>query len=520
MLDTKFNELVDYYENNREKPWNEWLDFETKFDKPGKQGEVGLLNSKDGKLQYVFKMSQTLNYLALHELTIMQGLNSLYEFCPHFCKGIGAIDCQIEPDLRAKNPFKIKSKYPIEKEVLLCEYIDKSSKFSNYICSSRVDDNMIYSTIKQVLLATQIAQMETRFTHYDLHSDNIMIKKCNEDLVFLYKLDNETQFCVPSFGYYPVIIDFGFAYNDYMDDNPLWTSLAFTEIGFMSDRFDWVADPKLFLTTVSYELKREKPSSRSRKLRNIVHNIFGKLNIDMKSGWDTETEKAAIDYVADELDKVFHTSKIFRDYENICLDILQSLIILPLEKQDETSLNKAFEIFIREWVKIEKEIASDYYNLFIFKQIINKARELRGDYETGLHTEAVSEFRKAIFDIVNKVSSFSILKDIHFEKMLCSLYLLSRSIEGMLYRIVENRMIEKKESYTKLPVQSIDEIFAIIDANIQTEYRYNKDTVFLILDCVDKQYKIFDIPETEIKNINSLDSLYRGTYVYDLYEKK
>ena len=518
MLDTKFNELVKYYDDNKDKPRNEWLEFDCLFDKPGKQGEVGILKSLDSKHQFIFKMSQTMNFLPLHELTIMQGLNSLYEYCPHFCKGIGVITCDIEPDLKSKNPFKIKSKYPIEKEVLLCEYIDKSAKFSNYIMSSRISENVLFSIIKQVLLAIQIAQTETQFTHYDLHSDNIMVKKCHEDLVFLYKLDDETQFCVPSLGYYPIIIDYGFSYIGNMDNNPLWTSLAFTEVGFMSDRFDWVADPKLFLATVSYELKKYKVSKNSRKLRNIVYNIFSKLDIDMNSGWDTETDKSAIDYVSDELLKISHTSKIFRDYELICLDILQSLIILPLEEQSEDSLGKAFEVFVKEWVKIEKEIASDYYNLYIFKELVSVAREVRCDYENGYHTEAVSAFRKAVYDIVNKVSNFSLLKDIHYEKMLCALYILSKSIEGMLYRIVGKRMSEKNTEYEKLPVGSVQEVYAILDSNINTPYVYNKDTVVLILDCVKKEYKIFDLPIDEIDNINSLNSLYRGTYINDLYE--
>lgn len=519
MLDTKFNDLLTYYDENKDKPWSEWLEFDCLFEKPGKQGEVGLLKSKDGRLQYIFKMSQTMNFLSLHELTIMQGLNSLYEFCPHFCKGIGVINCDIEPDLRSKNPFKIKSKYPVEKEVLLCEYIDKSSKFSNYIMSSRIPEHIIFSVIKQVLLAIQLAQIETRFTHYDLHSDNIMVKKCNEDLVLLYKLDEKTQYCVPTLGYYPVIIDYGFSYIGNMEENPLWTSLAFTEVGFMSDRFDWVADPKLFLVTVSYELKKYRSSRNSRKLRNIVYNVFGKLDIDMSSGWDREIDKSAIDNVSDELQKHTHTSKIFRDYEYICLDILQSLIILPLEEQSEAGLDKAFEIFIKEWVKIEKEIASDYYNLFIFKEMVSIARDIRCDYENGYHNEAVLAFRRGIHEIVNKVSNFSLLQDIHYEKMLCALYLLSKSVEGMLYRLVSKRMEEKKDAYSKLPVQSVEEIYAIVETNIEDPYRYNKDTVVLFLDCVNQKYQIFDLPENEIDNINSLNSLYRGTYINDLFEK-
>ena len=65
------------------------------------------------------------------------------------------------------------------------------------------------------------------------------------------------QHYIPTNGHYPVIIDFGFSYINDMKDGPLWPSMAHTCVGFMSDRFDWVADPKLFLVTVSGEIIME-----------------------------------------------------------------------------------------------------------------------------------------------------------------------------------------------------------------------------------------------------------------------
>ena len=46
---------------------------------------------------------------------------------------------------------------------------------------------------------------------------------------------------------------------------------------FMSDRFDWVADPKLFLVTVSNEIRYKRKTKISLKLKHIVKNIFGNL---------------------------------------------------------------------------------------------------------------------------------------------------------------------------------------------------------------------------------------------------
>ena len=245
-------ELVLHYKNNNDKPWQEWLSFISTF-KPGKQGLVGLLKSKDDEtIKYVFKMSQFINYLTQHEGTVMKSLNDLSNFCPHFCKFIGSISCNVDPKCRKNgNPFDIKSKYTIKKDVLLCEHIDKSYKFYNYIRSDKISEDVLYSSIKQVLLAISVAQKKKQFVHYDLHSFNILMRKCNPDMVFLYVLNETDQFAIPTLGHYPTIIDFGFSYIKDMEDGPAWASMAHTDVGFMSDRFDWVADPKLFLVTVS-----------------------------------------------------------------------------------------------------------------------------------------------------------------------------------------------------------------------------------------------------------------------------
>ena len=179
------------FQTNKDLPWQDWLEYITTFDKPGKQGLVGLMKSKKDDAVYVFKISQYINYLVQHEITVMKGLNDISIYCPHFCKALGSIICKVDPRTRKSgNPFEIQlgtSAYPIEKEVLLCEYIDKSTKLYNYIRGiDKIPEEVLYSTIKQVMMAIIIAQRQKRFSHYDLHSNNVMMRKCNKDLVFLY----------------------------------------------------------------------------------------------------------------------------------------------------------------------------------------------------------------------------------------------------------------------------------------------------------------------------------------------
>lgn len=523
MFSTKYQKLISYFEKNQNKPWKEWLQFDKLLDNQGKQGMVGLFTVKDEEenFKYIFKLSQNINYLVYHELTIMQGLSEISQFCPFFCKGIGSIKCQVEPRRKIKNPFDIKSKYPVEKEVLLCEYIENSSKFYNYIKTKDFGEDILYSVVKQVLMGINIAQKKKQFTHYDLHSNNVMIKKCNKDLVFIFKYDNDNQFCVPTLGYYPIIIDYGFAYISDMEDKPLWTSLAHTDVGFMSDRFDWVADPKLFLISVSDEIKDKRKTNKSKKFRRIVRNLFYPLKIDVECGWDDDEKKGAADYVLEILETYNSVSKIFKEYDYYCIDILQSLIILPLQEQDYKNLGKTFKAFLREWSKIENEISNEFYNIYILKEVVNIARNIRPTYlNKDTREEAITIFQKNIYKAINKVSSFCNPKNIDFEKFLCSLLLLAENIEGVLYDVINARMAEKQKQYDKLPLQSLEQIYAAIDVNIQDTYKYNKDTIFCVIDVENQTNHLFEIPEDEIDNINQLNNLSKGCYVWDLYINK
>lgn len=523
-----FDQLFEYFNKNKDTTWSKWLKFENTFDKPGKQGLVGLLSpidqlfNEEGKeLKFVFKVSQYINYLIQHEYVVMKGLNSLAPYCPHFCKAIGTLLCEIDPNARKKgNPFLITTKHPIEKEILLTEYIDNSCKFYNYIRSKKIHDRIIYSSIKQVLMAIAIAQRKKNFTHYDLHSYNVMMKKCNKDVVFLYVLDEENQFCVPTHGHYPVIIDFGFSYISDMDDGPAWASMAHTDVGFMSDRYDWVADPKLFLVTVAKEMRDKRSNKKSDKFRRIIKNIFGKLKIDWKSGWDIGEDKGASDYATEILRGYNKKSNLFDNYDHFCIDLIQSLIILPLEEQKYTNIDQSYTTFLKEFIKIENEIGNPFYNLYILKGIVDFAREIRVDYmNIDSRQKAINYFRRSIFERINCVANYCKPKSINFEKMLCSLLCLSKNVEGILFDVVEARMLEKQKRYDKLSLRSTEQIYGAIEANIPDKYKFNDNTTVFVMNCITENCTVLELTPEICEEVNNTHSLSKGMYLYSLYKK-
>lgn len=489
--------------------------------KPGKQGFVGILE-KDGK-DYVFKMSQYINYLIHHESIVMQGLNIIGTFCPHFCKYFETIIEKVDPKIKSEgNPFEINYKYPVKKEIMLCELIERSTKFYNYIRAiKKIDEKILYSSLKQVLLAICIAQQEKQFTHYDLHSNNIMMKKCDKDLVFLYILDTDNQFCVPSYGHYPILIDFGFSYIEDMEDAPLWASMGHTDIGFMSDRFDPITDAKLLLVTVSGEIKDLRRTKNAKKLRRITKNLFYPIKMDWESGWDDVEKKSAADYVINMFKRLNKDSEFFKEYDYYCIDILQTLIVLPLEPQDYSDPDIAYKTFITEWCKIENEISTPFYNLYILKGIVDSARKIHASYlDLDTRKDALKTFREDIRNCLDEISEYCMVKDIHYEKMLCSLYMLSNCIEGILFDVNNSRTLEKHKEYDKLPLKSCTQIYGALECNIPSNYTYTKDTKIMFIDCIKKEKYLHTLEEEEIKNVNAIHNISKGCYIYDLFVNK
>jgi hypothetical protein len=514
------NRLTELFNENKNNLLPDWLTFQNTF-KPGKQGLVGMLLNEQTDLLYVFKISQYINFLVEHEYTIMNSLNELSPYCPHFCKSVGYMECVLDANITKEgDPFVVNSNYPIKNSVMLTELVENSCKFYNYIKSDKISENILYSVVKQVLLAIDIAQTQKKFTHYDLHSFNIMMKTCDKDVVFVYAFDEENQFAVPTFGHYPVIIDFGFSYISDMEGKPLWASMAHTNVGFMSDRYDSVADPKLFLVTVSDEINLKRKSKKSKKFRRIVKNIFHPLNIEWDSGWDCVNDSGAADYILELLEPHNTRSNLFKENAHHCIDIIQTLIILPLEKQEYSDIETSYKAFLKEWIKIENNISSHYFNIYILKHVVNAARNVRDAY-LNEHTrkKAVSEFKTSIYDKINTITKFCNPK-LNCEKLLCSILCLSICAEGVMYDYMKMRTTEKQIEYEEMPLQTTKEIYAVIESNLPSKYTYSENTKIVLFDCKNKTTTEHKLSSVQAYTINKIHPLCIGTSIYDILKNK
>ena len=495
------------------------IEFIKNFPNQGKQGIVGLVNIKNNILTY--KMSQYINHIVLHEASIMNSLNTLRNFCPHFCKYLGVCTKHVNGNYRKlENPFKITTKHPIKTETLLMEYID-GKKLYTMIKNTDVSEDILFSAIKQLLFAISIAQTKKKFTHYDLHSCNVLMKQCKPDTVHLYVLDEHNQFVVPTYGYYPVIIDFGFSYSDSIKGQPIYSSLAHTDVGFMTNQFDTISDPKLLLVSISDEIKRYRSSETSIKFRNIVRNIYSCLDIDWESGWDNYDTPGAADHIVQEIDKIKVSSNLFTKYPHYCVDLVQTLIHLPLEKLSKNNLDISYITMVNEFYKIEKELTSSIYHLYIFKNIVDSARRVKALYHSDSRKNAINIFKKDVIETVMSVAKFCCPKNLHYEKLLCSLYCFANCSQRILFDTIKEKNKLHQEQYKNLELETPEHIYGAIEINIPQKYKYNKNTNIIIYNSItESTTTLHQLPEKLINILNSKQPLVQGSILYEYQQTK
>jgi hypothetical protein len=499
--------------------------------KKGKQGIAGLVKNEKNGEKVAFKVSQHIDYVCEHEETVARRLNELN--IPVFCKLLDSRCLKVNPDVKAEHPF-IFCKRPILKTVLFFEYI-KGYSLSKVIKSVHsIDTTVIMSSIKILILCLKAAYSVSNFTHYDLHTSNVIMKKCDPDKHILIDLGEGDTYSVPTHGYLPVVIDYGFSYIDSVDEGPMYQSLAHTDVGFVSCAPDPFADVKLFLASVSSHAVRYRRNKTTQRLRKIVRNIFKSMDIDLDCGWDINETPAVANKVLEHLEdancRAYKSGKhegviseLFDRYDHFAMDILGSLVLLPLDIDSCESfegMEKSYRIFLKQFKKIENDILSSFGRLQALKVFTDCARsEMANYYNPDTKKDAVFNFQKKVLHGIDAFTKHVSFKDLNFEKLLCSMLVFSRHLEAYLSYQLNGVMNRKKSNYLQnLETKDTLEIFGVIDLKIQTDKDITEKTHW---DCVKSPMKNktwTPTPDT-LDNLNTLHSLTLGTHVSKLISK-
>lgn len=488
-------------------------DTATMLSDDGVQGTVGIISTKKDNKKVVYKMSHRMDYVAEHEELIAKSLLKLCKFSIHFCPLLDARDIDVDPMYYClENQFDMCTQTQISIRTLFFKYVKHAEELSDIVHDKNYHHkNNIFSIMLQVIVSIEMAQKMLRFTHYDLHTSNIMVKNCDEDLVFFYKTSEiDTGVMVPSMGMYPIIIDYGHSYSKELNGKPFYVPMVHDNFGFTSDRFNPDVDMRIFLISLSHSL-------RIKKLDNIVRNLYGKMRPNWKTGWVETFNVGIYKKIKSIIGKCKPKSMMLSKSNAHGLEVIQSLITLPLKKGKYNTnkiLKGAFRDLDKELVKFDTHITEsdgggsngeeiiETYAFHVLKLIVNKVRELGKLYEHQ-QKRAVDELKAHLMRTLRPFlndDGGQVIQGLDCDVIMSSMYILSSAVEEAIYSHLEKTL----HSSPSPPIPNTMEIFKIIDENfnVTSSYMFSDKTKILLMDSTTKKKMPIQLSPEDIKSLN------------------
>lgn len=453
------------------------------------------------KTNFVFFKYGNTSYnctLSRHEFIIASDLLTNMSHFPNFMRPLSYIKNHII-DSSKKHPFELNKKKPSNKfkcvDLVLFEYIKHEFNFCKivrYRCSKikEIDDTNLHkiqnSLIMQIFLAIIASQQQINFVHNDLHSYNILIIKCQKNLKFLYRikiLGRECYFLIPTYGYIPVIIDYGFSYSKECENMSL-ECLDADNCGFISYKFDSISDfIRLFI--VLYNSKVD------RKIRNQIEEILRDLPLKFDTSWEDIISNPSIYYIEceflEEFGKVYSDGTIGEQY----LRLMLRNIILPIKYDEEFepyNLTKNLKEFFNTWQNIDKWLSYDYQRILVFREFMDSLRKYK-------------KFPTTIIENTNRVISNTLEKNvpinIDWDKLIKSATICVGCFQNKLYKKT-NELDEKRKTllYSKLisGENMFSKLLPFIYSNVD-EYKLMSKDIIVLIDNIDNINKIREIED-------------------------
>lgn len=255
---------------------------------------------------------------------------------------------------------KASVKAPID--ICCMTYFSKARKITECIASLR--PHMLASIARQTLHVMSTAYAATELTHYDLHANNVMVDRCDPNIVLLF--EGPAQCLVPTHGVMTCIIDFGFAWCRRLHGEPITGAVEFQDKGFLPQP-DPFADMRVFLsslTTEVFERMRQNELSTHvdlvEKLDELCDEFCRSDSVSRKNGW----LQLCTDYLPVKIAMAVMLENVSRQYR-LCASgthlhvaqLLTALCVYPLDSVTQSTrstqvLLKHLEHALRAFVGI------------------------------------------------------------------------------------------------------------------------------------------------------------------------
>lgn len=147
----------------------------------------------------------------IHEAFIgLAALNSLKSVIPNFMYVYGYFSCSpIYLQHTSARPLNWCNSHKNESSYIICEYVNNSGSFGEML--PKMTDVHVVSIFYQILNALRVAYGKFKYTHFDLHSGNILIRRYDIPVAIpLYDNASKIYSYIVS-NYVAYIIDYGFS---------------------------------------------------------------------------------------------------------------------------------------------------------------------------------------------------------------------------------------------------------------------------------------------------------------------
>lgn len=344
-------------------------------------------------------------------------------------------------------------------------------------------------------LAAVIMYETVGITHYDLHSDNIMVGDTPYD-INVYKI-NDIIIPIITFGIVPVIIDFGLSHVA----NSNWaTTNSFLSQGISTFDKDPIIDCMLLITTVKNRMEFHNSwivSNHISEMKAYYKYIksatswFEKLGVD-ENGWFLKRQFP--DTVYDLLQSFPHVEYGIFSTKNIAsvIELLQYAIRVPITKLESstTTFKQALLRLCVLWMDtVEPVLKNIHREKMLFKYIVSliSKHENTADITEGVDVSDIIELKHKYPNILN------------FSQLISSVCLLRNAYSNKIYKvsiIVKN--IKKKLYENVVHKSTLD----FLNDTPSVNYMLVPGMKVLIQDIVEKKQYTFKINKFQAKKIN------------------
>jgi hypothetical protein len=355
------------------------------------------------------------------------------------------------------------------------------------------------------MMALEIAQTFFRFTHYDLHLGNVLLQQCDPNSVFVYRLKGK-DFCVPTFGFYPVLIDMGISHSSGTENNPMYSSTDNYDHGFQTTIFDRLADIHHFLLSLFYYIEEENDTYTY--LSGKIQKIFRHLPVMRKSGWKRlphNVSKTIISNIKNDC-PTYKSFPIFTELGANFLEQLNGLIILPISYSEPSCFSPVFETFCTEIHKMfVLEDLTEEQVLFCTKELVESINMFRGQ---DINQKSVFiSFREELRHRYATIGGYIDMENIDFKTLFTSAIELGRVLSANYHKIISLNVDVISKSYEQTSISSPLDMFVYLQSVSPLSFQITSSTTVHKWNLDDKTSSIktcASLSEEQLRELNRM----------------